>query len=125
VIAAAIAQSRCVARGTSREITTWMSIDTLCLVAVEELVTVTGGGALGRLFGIGNGANDMDPRPSDFVGMIDKPAKTLDLARNALGIPRSGNPGDNYSPAQLGGDGSITGGGFSAPSSGPSVPISE
>ncbi|MFT3698728.1 MAG: hypothetical protein QM831_36615 [Kofleriaceae bacterium] len=90
----------------------------------EELAITTGGGAmdfLGKVApstGINMGVNAMS--------LLDHPQKTLDGIRDGLGIQRSGNPGDVYTPAQMNSSGGITPGFFSPPpSDGPSVPISQ
>jgi len=59
--------------------------------------------------------------------LMDHPQKTLDSVKGALGIPDSGRPGDVYTPASMGANGSVTPGRFDSPRTPglPEVPISQ
>lgn len=61
------------------------------------------------------------------MSLLDHPQKTLDTVREGLGMPRSGNPGDIYTPARANQDGSVTPGRFDAPKTPgmPEVPMSQ
>lgn len=101
-----------------------MSHDPFAAIALDTLSAVIGGGtadwlklpSVGKAPGVG---------PNIFMSALDKPGKTLDLVRDTLGISPSGRPGDTYTPASMGADGSITPGRFDAPKSDVSPPISQ
>lgn len=102
-----------------------MSSDRFASIDVLDLASVIGGAgggwsklpSVGKATGVG---------PSSVMEALDKPGKTLDLAKGMLGMPDSGRPGDSYTPASQGPDGGITPGRFDAPNpSGVSPPISE
>lgn len=101
-----------------------MSHDPFASIAIDTLSAVIGGGmtdwmklpSVGKAPGVG---------PNIFMSALDKPGKTLDLARDTLGIAPSGRPGDTYTPASLGSDGSISQGRFDGPTSDVSPPISQ
>jgi len=65
--------------------------------------------------------------PMTLMGLLDKPQKTFNMVKDALGIPDSGKPGDRYIPATANADGSINQGRFETPREpgAPEVPMSQ
>jgi len=119
------------ASGTSREITRAMDTKREALASIDscELTAVWGGGWLdklqgGRMIMNAGKATGVGP-PAAWLGMIDKPQKTLDTISNFLGIQGGGQPGDTYKPASVGDDGTFTSGSFESPQSDVQVPISQ
>lgn len=95
-----------------------MTSDEFETISAADLVQTTGGRQVPPSTVMGVGVNAMS--------LLDKPGRMLDTIRRGLGIPESGRPGDNYTPASANPDGSVTLGRFDTPRTPglPEVPMS-
>jgi hypothetical protein len=100
-----------------------MPNNVLCSVAIEDLISVTGGQMQWRLPQPGSPGSG----PMTLFSLLDKPGKTLDMVRQGLGMPETGRPGDRYTPATANPDGSVNPGRFDTPrpEGMPEVPMSQ
>jgi hypothetical protein len=95
------------------------TIDAIRALHAADLTAVNGG----RLrLPKGNGSGPQHP-----MELLDKPQKTWQMFKDAIGIQPSGKPGDNYFPPSANPDGSVNPGRFETPRdpNAPTVPMSQ